>query len=180
MIHENTKKLLDGFHYDAHPMGMLVSAVAALSTFYPDSKNIHDPASRNLQILRLIGKMPTLAAFAYRHSLGLPYVYPDNDLSYTGNFMNMLWRRTEPRYTTNPVLARALDVLFILHADHEQNCSTNVMRSVGSSQTPIHSSPRRRPRRRSTVRCTAARTKRCCACWTRSAPSATWAPISKK
>ena len=133
MIHENTKKFMDGFHYDAHPMGMLVSTVAALSTFYTDSKNIHEPAVRNLQILRLIGKMPTLAAFAYRHSLGLPYVYPDNDLSYTGNFMNMLWRRTEPRYTPNAVLARALDVLFILHADHEQNCSTNVMRSVGSS-----------------------------------------------
>jgi len=137
MIHENTKKFMDGFHYDAHPMGMLVSTVAALSTFYTDSKNIHEPAARNLQILRLIGKMPTLAAFAYRHSLGLPYVYPDNNLSYTGNFMNMLWRRTEPKYTPNAVLARALDVLFILHADHEQNCSTNVMRSVGSA----HSDP---------------------------------------
>ncbi len=134
MIHENTKKLMDGFHHDAHPMGMLVSTVAALSTFYPDSKNIQDPAARNLQILRLIGKMPTLAAYAYRHSLGLPYVYPDNDLSYTENFLNMLWRRTEPKYSLNRVLARALDVLFILHADHEQNCSTNVMRAVGSSQ----------------------------------------------
>jgi citrate synthase len=134
MIHENTKKLMDGFHHDAHPMGMLVSTVAALSTFYPDSKNIHDPAMRELQILRLIGKMPTLAAYAYRHSLGLPYVYPDNDLSYTENFLNMLWRRTEPKYSLNRVLARALDVLFILHADHEQNCSTNVMRAVGSSQ----------------------------------------------
>ena len=133
MIHENTKKFMDGFHYDAHPMGMLVSTVAALSTFYPGAKNIHDPELRNLQILRLIGKMPTLAAYAYRHSLGLPYVYPDNDLSYTENFMNMLWRRTEPKYSSNPVLAHALDVLFILHADHEQNCSTNVMRSVGSS-----------------------------------------------
>src|SRR5262249_2385888 len=133
MIHENTKKLMDGFHHDAHPMGMLVSTVAALSTFYPDSKNIHDPAVRNLQILRLIGKMPTLAAYAYRHILGLPYVYPDNDLSYTENFLNMLWRRTEPKYSLNRVLARALDVLFILHADHEQNCSTNVMRAVGSS-----------------------------------------------
>ena len=134
MIHENTKKFMDGFHYDAHPMGMLVSTVAALSTFYTDSKNIHDPAVRNLQVLRLIGKMPTLAAFAYRHSLGLPYVYPDNDLGYTENFLNMLWRRTEPKYSPNRVLARALDVLFILHADHEQNCSTNVMRSVGSSE----------------------------------------------
>jgi citrate synthase len=134
MIHENTKKFMEGFHYDAHPMGMLVSTVAALSTFYTDSKHINDPAVRNLQILRLIGKMPTLAAFVYRHSLGLPYVYPDNDLGYIENFLNMLWRRTEPKYSLNPVLARALDVLFILHADHEQNCSTNVMRSVGSSQ----------------------------------------------
>ena len=134
MIHENIKKFMDGFHYDAHPMGMLISTVAALSTFYRDSKAIHDAAGRNLQILRLIGKMPTLAAYAYRHSLGLPYVYPDNDLSYTGNFMNMLWRRTEPKFSPNRVLARALDVLFILHADHEQNCSTNVMRAVGSSQ----------------------------------------------
>src|SRR5579859_3190006 len=134
MIHENTKKFMEGFHYDAHPMGMLVSTVAALSTFYTDSKHINDPAVRNLQILRLIGKMPTLAAFVYRHSLGLPYVYPDNDLGYIENFLNMLWRRTEPKYSLNPVLARALDVLFILHADHEQNCSTNVMRAVGSSQ----------------------------------------------
>jgi citrate synthase len=133
MIHENTKKFMDGFHHDAHPMGMLVSTVAALSTFYSDAKNIHDPAQRKLQILRLIGKMPTLAAYAYRHSLGMPYVYPDNDLTYTENFMNMLWRRTEPKYSPNRVLARALDVLFILHADHEQNCSTNVMRAVGSS-----------------------------------------------
>jgi citrate synthase len=134
MIHENIKKFMDGFHYDAHPMGMLVSTVAALSTFYTDSKAIHDPGVRDLQILRLISKMPTLAAYAYRHSLGLPYVYPDNDLSYTENFMNMLWRRNEPRYAPNRVLAHALDVLFILHADHEQNCSTNVMRAVGSSQ----------------------------------------------
>ena len=133
MIHENIKKFMDGFHYDAHPMGMLVSTVAALSTFYPDARNIEDPKLRQLQILRLIGKMPTLAAYAYRHSLGLPYVYPDNALSYTENFMNMLWKKTEPKYVANPVLARALDVLFILHADHEQNCSTNVMRAVGSS-----------------------------------------------
>jgi citrate synthase len=134
MIHENTKKLMEGFHYDAHPMGMLVSTVAALSTFYPESKNVHDPAVRQLQILRLIGKMPTIAAYAYRHSLGLPYVYPDNDLSYAENFMNMLWKMTELKFKSNPVLARALDVLFILHADHEQNCSANAMRAVGSSQ----------------------------------------------
>ncbi len=133
MLHENTKKFMDGFHYDAHPMGMLVSTVAALSTFYPDAKNIQDPEVRRLQILRLVGKMPTIAAYAYRHSLGLPYVYPDNDLSYTENFMNMLWRMAEPKFVANPVLARALDILFILHADHEQNCGTNAMRSVGSS-----------------------------------------------
>jgi citrate synthase len=134
MIHENTKKLMDGFHHDAHPMGMLISTVAALSTFYPDAKNIHDRQSRKLQILRLVGKMPTIAAYAYRHSLGIPYVYPDNSLSYTENFMSMLWKMAEPEYVSNPVLARALDVLFILHIDHEQNCSANAMRSVGSSQ----------------------------------------------
>ena len=133
MLHENTKKFMDGFHYDAHPMGMLVSTVAALSTFYPDAKNIHDPEVRRLQILRLVGKMPTIAAYAYRHSLGLPYIYPDNELSYTENFMNMLWRMAEPKFVANPVLARALDILFILHADHEQNCGTNAMRAVGSS-----------------------------------------------
>ena len=134
MIHETTKKFLEGFRYNAHPMGMLVSTVAALSTVYPDARHVLDPESRKLQILRLIGKMPTIAAYTYRHSLGFPYVYPDNDLSYTENFMNMLWKMVEPKYTANPVLARALDILFILHADHEQNCSTNVMRAVGSSQ----------------------------------------------
>ena len=133
MIHENLKKFMEGFHYDAHPMGMLMSTVAALSTFYREARNIHDPAVRKLQITRLIGKMPTLTAYSYRHSLGLPYVYPDNDLGYTKNFMNMLWRRTEPKFSANPVLARALEVLFILHADHEQNCSTSAMRAVGSS-----------------------------------------------
>ncbi len=133
MLHENTKKLMEGFHYDAHPMGMLVSTVAALSTFYPEAKNIHDPEIRKLQVHRLIGKMPTIAAYAYRHGLGLPYVYPDNELSYTENFMNMLWKMTELKFRSNPVLARALDVLFILHADHEQNCSANTMRCVGSS-----------------------------------------------
>ena len=133
MLHETTKRFLEGFRYDAHPMGMLVSTVAALSTVYPESRNVLDPQVRKLQILRLVGKMPTIAAYTYRHSLGHPYVYPDNDLSYAGNFMNMLWKMVEPKYSANPVLARALDILFILHADHEQNCSANVMRSVGSS-----------------------------------------------
>lgn len=132
-IHENIKKFMDGFHHDAHTMGMLVSTVAALSTFYPDAGNIFDAELRRQQTYRLIGKMPTLAAFAYRHRLGMPYAYPDNDLSYTGNFLNMLFKMTELKYKPNPILERALDVLFILHADHEQNCSTNAMRAVGSS-----------------------------------------------
>ena len=133
-LHENIKQFIDGFHYDAHPMGILVSTVAALSTFYPDAKKIFDAESRKVQTHRLIAKMPTLAAFAYRHSIGQAYVYPDNDLSYTGNFLNMMLKKTELKYHTNPVMERALDVLFILHADHEQNCSANAMRSVGSSQ----------------------------------------------
>jgi citrate synthase len=133
MIHENIKKFMDGFHYDAHAMGLFVSTVAALSTFYPDARNIFDPESRREQTYRLIGKMTSLAAFAYRHSLGMPYTYPDNDLSYTGNFLNMLFKMTEVKYKPNPILERALDVLFILHADHEQNCSANAMRAVGSS-----------------------------------------------
>jgi citrate synthase len=139
IIHENIKKLIDGFHHDAHPMGILVSTVAALSTFYPGAKKIFDPQSRRDQTYRLISKMPTLAGFAYRHSLGLPYSYPDNDLSYTGNFLNMLFKMTELKYKPNPVLERALDILFILHADHEQNCSTNAMRGVGSSQVDPYS-----------------------------------------
>lgn len=134
MIHETTKTFLTGFRYNAHPMSMLISTVAALSTVYPECKHVQDPAIRWRQAVRLIAKIPTMAAYCYRHSLGFPYVYPDNDLSYTENFMNMLWRMVEPKYAANPVLARALDILFILHADHEQNCSTNVMRSVGSSQ----------------------------------------------
>ncbi|HVA77214.1 MAG TPA: citrate synthase [Candidatus Binataceae bacterium] len=134
MVHENIKKFMEGYRYDAHPMGMLVGTVGALSTFYPDAKNIHDLESRRLQTRRLIGKIPTLAAFAYRHTRGLPYVYPDNELSYTGNLLSMLFKMTELRYKPNPVLERALDVLFILHADHEQNCSANAMRAVGSSQ----------------------------------------------
>lgn len=132
-IHESIKKFLDGFHYDAHPMGMLISTVAALSTFYPDAKDIFNLESRRKQTYRLIGKMPTLAAFAYRHSLGMPFVYPDNDLTYCGNFLNMLFRTTELKYRPNPTLERALDILFILHADHEQNCSSTAMRCVGSS-----------------------------------------------
>jgi citrate synthase len=134
MLHETTKKFLEGFRYDAHPMGMLISTVAALSTVYPEARNVHDAKARMRQVHRLVAKMPTIAAYTYRHTLGFPYVYPDNDLSFTGNFMNMLWRMAEPKYVANPVLERALDILFILHADHEQNCSTNVMRSVGSSQ----------------------------------------------
>jgi citrate synthase len=133
-IHENLKKFLDGFHYDAHPMAMLVSAVAGLSTFYRNAKNATDADVRRLEVVRLIAKMPTLAAFTYRHLLGLPYAYPDNDLSYPGNFLNMLFKTTETKYSPNPILERAVDVLFILHADHEQNCSTNAVRSVGSSQ----------------------------------------------
>ncbi len=132
-VHENVKKFMDGYQYDAHPMGMLVSTVAAFSTLYPEAKNIDDPDTRLHQVHRLIGKMPTLAAYAYRHKMGFPYVYPDNNLSYTGNFLNMLFKMSEPKYEPNPVLERALDVLFILHADHEQNCSANAMRSIGSS-----------------------------------------------
>ncbi len=139
MVHENIKKFMDGFRYDAHPMGILVSTVGALSTFYPDAKNVNDLESRRLQTRRLIGKLPTLTAFAYRRTLGLPYVYPDNDLSYAGNFLSMLFRMTEIKYQPNHVLERALDVLFILQADHEQNCSTNALRSVASSQVDPYS-----------------------------------------
>ena len=138
-IHENIKKFIDGFHHDAHPMGVFVSTVAALSTFYPEAKNIHDEESRRIQIIRLIAKTPTLAAFAHRHSVGMPYAYPDNDLSYPGNFLNMMFLTTEVKYVPNPTLQRALDVLFILHADHEQNCSTSAMRTVGSSHADPYS-----------------------------------------
>jgi citrate synthase len=133
-IHENVKKFMDGFHHDAHPMGMFVATMGALSTFYPDAKDIFDASQRLKQIYRLIAKVPTIAAFAYRHSVGQPFAYPDNDLTYPGNFLNMMFKMTELKYQPNPVLERALDVLFILHADHEQNCSTNAMRSIGSSQ----------------------------------------------
>ena len=135
MLHENIKKFIEGSRYDAHPMGMVISTLAALSTFYPDSKDISDAESRDLQTYRAIAKIPTIAAFAYRHSLGLPYIYPDNDLSYTGNFLNMMFHPlAESRYRPDPVIERALDTLFVLHADHEQNCSANAMRVVGSSQ----------------------------------------------
>ena len=132
-IHENVKKFIDGFRYDAHPMGILVSTVAALSTFYPESKGVRDTAAREAQIVRLIAKFPTLAAYAYRHSVGMFFARPDNSLSFPGNFLNMMWRTTEPRYEPHPVLERAMDVLLILHADHEQNCSTTTMRTIGSS-----------------------------------------------
>jgi citrate synthase len=138
-IHENIKKFIDGFHYDAHPMGMLIGTVGALSTFYPDAKSIFDATSRGKQTQRLIAKVATIAAFAYRHRTGLPYAYPDNDLSFTGNFLNMMFKTTELKYQPNPVLERAMEVLFILHADHEQNCSANAMRSIGSSHVDPYS-----------------------------------------
>ncbi len=139
-IHENVRKrFLEGFHYDAHPMGILVSAVAALSTFYPEAKDIFDPDVRYKQIIRLIAKMPTLAAAAHRFSAGMPFVYPDNSLSFPANFLSMMWKTAEPRFDANPALARAVDVLFILHADHEQNCSTTAMRVVGSSHADPYS-----------------------------------------
>jgi citrate synthase len=139
-IHENVRKrFLEGFHYDAHPMGMLVSAVAALSTFYLDAKDIFDPDARRRQIIRLIAKMPTLAAAAHRFSVGMPFVYPDNSLDFSANFLSMMWKVAEPRFEADPVLARALDILFMLHADHEQNCSTTAMRVVGSSHADPYS-----------------------------------------
>jgi len=139
MIHENIKEFMDGFRYDAHPMGMLMSTVAALSTFYPESKDIFNQDIRDIQIHRLIAKMPTLAAFAYRYSKGMPYSYPDNDLSYAGNFLNMLYKMTELKYKPDPIIEKAIDVLLILHADHEQNCSTSAMRNVGSSHPDPYS-----------------------------------------
>ena len=132
-VHENVKSFIQGFRHDAHPMGMLLGAVGALSTFYPDASRIHDAESRAIQTIRLIAKMPTLAAFSYRHNLGMPYVYPDNDLNYAGNLLGMLYKMTELKYQPDPRIARALDVLFILHADHEQNCSTSAVRAIGSS-----------------------------------------------
>ena len=140
MVHENIRKLMEGFHYDAHPMGILISMLGAFSTFYPDAKQIFNAAVRRHHMVRLVAKIPTIAAYAFRHSTGRPYVYPDNDLSFTGNFLNMLLKMTELKYQPHPVLERALDVLFILHADHEQNCSTSAMRNIGSSQADPYSS----------------------------------------
>jgi citrate synthase len=134
MIQETTKRFLEGFRYDAHPMGMLISAVAALSTVYPEAKNVHDAKNRELQIVRLLAKMPTMTAYCYRHSFGLPYIYPERGLSFTHNFLKMMWGMVEPPFIDNPVIARVMDILFILHADHEQNCSTSSMRAIGSSQ----------------------------------------------
>ena len=134
LLHENIKKFMEGFRYDAHPMGIFLSTVGALSTFFPDAKQVLDPQSRRMQIARLVAKVPSIAAYAHRHSIGRPYVYPDPQLSFIGNFMSMLYRGVEPQYEPHPVLERALDILFILHADHEQNCSTSAMRSIGSSQ----------------------------------------------
>src|SRR5437667_3078533 len=139
MLHENIKKFMEGFQYDAHPMGIFLSTVGALSTFYPDAKHIFDKHSRLRQTHRLIAKVPSIAAYAFRHSIGRPYIYPDNDLSFTGNFLNMLFKMTELKYQPNPVLVKALDVLFILHADHEQNCSTTAMRNIGSSHVDPYS-----------------------------------------
>jgi citrate synthase len=138
-VHENVKSFMQGFRHDAHPMGMLLGSVGALSTFYPDANEIHDQGNRDIQTIRLIAKMPTLAAFAFRHSHGQPYVYPDNDLGYSGNFLSMLYKMTELKYQPDPRLERALDILFILHADHEQNCSTSAVRSIGSSQVDPYS-----------------------------------------
>jgi citrate synthase len=138
-VHEDIKKFLEGFRYDAHPMGMLLASVGALSTFYPDAKHIDDPEERYMAAIRLIAKMPTLAAFAHRHNMGLPYVYPDNELGYAGNFLSMMFNMNEAKYTPDPRLERALDILFMLHADHEQNCSTNAVRGVGSSQVDPYS-----------------------------------------
>src|SRR5689334_6320702 len=132
-VHENIKTFLQGFRYDAHPMSMLCSTVAALSSFYPEAKNIHDPTERNISIIRLLAKLPTLAAFCYRHIKGLPFIYPDNDLSYVENYLSMVARMSEPKYEAAPAFMRAIEVLFILHADHEQNCSTSAVRAVGSS-----------------------------------------------
>jgi citrate synthase len=138
-VHENVKRLMEGFRYDAHPMGMFVSVLGALSTFYPEAAHVDDPGVRMEQVVRLIAKVPTVAAWSYRHGRGLPYVYPDNDLGFTANFLSMMYRMAEPRYTAEPVLERALEVLFILHADHEQNCSANAMRSIGSSKVDPYS-----------------------------------------
>src|SRR5438132_9626235 len=139
LLLESVRHFIEGFRYDAHPMGLLIATVGALSTFYPEAKHVTDLESRRVQTRRLIGKMPTIAAFAYRHSRGLPYIYPDNELSYTGNFLSMMFKMTELKYKPDPVLERALDVLFILHADHEQNCSSTSMRAIGSAHSDPYS-----------------------------------------
>jgi citrate synthase len=139
MLHENVKKFMEGFRYDAHPMGIFLSTVGCLSTFYPEARRIFDEEAREVQTFRLIAKVPSIAAYAYRHIVGRPYIYPENDLSFSGNFLNMLFKMPAEKYQPNPVLARALDVLFILHADHEQNCSTSAMRNIGSSHVDPYS-----------------------------------------
>src|SRR5438874_5375363 len=139
ILNENMKSLLDAFRYDAHPMGRFISSMGALGTFYPEAKNIFDAVCRQKQIVRIIAKVITIAGFNYRHHIGMPYAYPDNDLSYPGNFLNMMFKMTEAKYTPNPALERALDILFILHADHEQNCSTNAMRAIGLSRVDPYS-----------------------------------------
>ena len=172
-VHENIKTLMQAFRYDAHPMGMFISTVAALSTFYPDANKVSDADNRLAQIKRLIAKVPTIAAYTYRHNRGLRYIYPDNDLSYTGNFLNMMFKMTDAKYTPNPTLERALDVLFILHADHEQNCSTNAMRAlVQAASIPTVRWLARQ--RRSMVRCTAAQMKKCSKCSRASTTRATF------
>lgn len=138
-VHENIKQFMEGFRYDAHPMAMMTAGVAALSSFYPTAKNVHDPRERDFAFIRLLAKMPTIAAFAYRHVKGMPYVYPDNSLPYAENFLSMIARMSEPRYEAHPIYARAIDILFILHADHEQNCSTSAVRAVGSSHVDPYS-----------------------------------------
>ncbi len=157
-MHENFKQLMQGFRYDAHPMGMFVSAVAALSTFYPEANQVHDPEVRLAQVHRLIAKVPTIAAFSYRHNLGLPYVYPENDRGFVSNFLSMMFRMAEPSYTADPVLERALEVLFILHADHEQNCSANAIRV--DRLEPRRPLQRARRRRRGALRAAARRRER--------------------
>ena len=163
-VHENVKEFMQGFRYDAHPMGMLLASVGALSTFYPEARNDQGRGVRYMQVIRLIAKMPTLAAFSYRHNRGMPYVYPDNDLSYAGNFLSMIYKMTELKYEPDPRLEHALDVLFILHADHEQNCSTSAVRARRLLPGRSVLAPWRPASPRCTGRSTAAPTRRCCGC----------------
>jgi citrate synthase len=170
-VHENVKSFMEGFRYDAHPMGMLMASVGALSTFYPDARNISDAENRHMQIVRMIAKMPTLGAWSFRHAQGKPFIYPDNDLSYTANFLSMLFKMSEKNFEADERLVRALDVLFILHADHEQNCSTNAVRSVGSSQVDPYSAV--------SAGSTAAPTRPCSGCCAASAARRTSPPSSR-